>query len=225
MKKVRSVLLGTIGFLIVLGLMTGCYKPAAPDVTPTPAGDIQTGEEMPDVMATAAANATLAAQAVEGTSEGATLPAETSTESAPTAVPTSPPASPTSEPATSVPATEPAPAATSPPPAEGGTHVVQQGENLFRIALRYGVTVEAIANANGIANPALINTGQTLTIPSGAQTSSPPTGATTYVVQAGDNLFRIALRYNMSHVHLAQHNNITNPSNISVGQVLNIPPH
>jgi len=219
MKKVRPVFLGMIGFLSVLILVTGCYKPAAPDVEPTSAtgaATAQAGEEMPDVMATAAANATLAAQAT-GEDEATPLPTETPTEPAPT-----PTASPIPEP-TAVP-TESAPTAT-PPPAAGGTHVVQPGENLFRIALRYGTTVEAIASANGIANPALINVGQTLTIPTGTQPSPPSPGATTYVVQSGDNLFRIALRYNMSHVYLAQYNNIANPSNIYVGQVLNIPPH
>ena len=48
-------------------------------------------------------------------------------------------------------------------------------------------------------------------------------GATTYVVQPGDNLFRIALRHNLSTQALAQANNITNPSIISVGQTLTIP--
>jgi LysM repeat protein len=220
MKKIRPILVGMIGFSFILVLMTGCYKPAAPDVVPTVvagatlAATVQAGEEMPDVMATAAANATLAVT-------------PTPTESTPAATePTPTPtlaASPTPEPATEVP-TEPTPTATS-PPATGGTHVVQQGENLFRIALRYGTTVEAISAANGIANPSLIKTGQTLTIPASDQTSAPSTGATTYVVQAGDNLFRIALRYNMSHVYLAQYNNIVNPSTIHVGQVLNIPPH
>jgi LysM repeat protein len=102
--------------------------------------------------------------------------------------------------------------------------VVQRGENLFRIALRYGTTVQAIASANGIANPALIYVGQRLTIPSsGAQ--PPPAGGTTYVVQRGDNLFRIALRYNLSYLYLAQYNGIANPARIYVGQVLRIPPH
>ena len=100
--------------------------------------------------------------------------------------------------------------------------MVQQGENLFRIALRYGTTAAAVASANGITNLTLIHPGQKLTIPGGVQ---PSTGATTYVVQAGDNLFRIALRYDMSHAYLAQYNNIANPSDIHVGQVLNIPPH
>jgi LysM repeat protein len=43
------------------------------------------------------------------------------------------------------------------------------------------------------------------------------------VVQPGDNLFRIALRYNMSYITLARYNNIANPSSIYVGQVIRIP--
>lgn len=45
-------------------------------------------------------------------------------------------------------------------------HVVQSGENLFRIALRYNTSVAAIAAANNISDPSLIYVGQTLTIPS-----------------------------------------------------------
>jgi len=104
--------------------------------------------------------------------------------------------------------------------------VVQYGEHLYRIALRYGTTVEAISAANGIANPSLIYAGQSLVIPStGAQTSTTSAGETTYVVQPGENLFRIALRYNMGYLYLAQYNGITNPSSIYAGQVLRIPPH
>jgi hypothetical protein len=47
----------------------------------------------------------------------------------------------------------------------GKTHVVQAGENLFRIALRYGVALDAVAAANGLANPYLIHVGQQLVIP------------------------------------------------------------
>jgi len=102
--------------------------------------------------------------------------------------------------------------------------VIQWGENLIRIALRYGTTVEAIASANGIANRARIYAGQVLIIPSpGGQPPSLPTGETTCVVQPGDNLFRIALRYNMDYLYLAQYNRIANPSRIYVGQVLRIP--
>lgn len=45
------------------------------------------------------------------------------------------------------------------------THTVQTGETLFRIAQQYGVTLDALAAANQIANPGLIHAGQLLTIP------------------------------------------------------------
>jgi LysM repeat protein len=45
------------------------------------------------------------------------------------------------------------------------THVVLYGENLFRISLRYGTTMAAVATANGITNYALIYAGQILRIP------------------------------------------------------------
>jgi len=47
----------------------------------------------------------------------------------------------------------------------GVVHLVQPGENLFRISLRYGTTMSAIANANGIVNIHRIYAGQQLFIP------------------------------------------------------------
>ncbi len=50
--------------------------------------------------------------------------------------------------------------------AQGGTtHTVQAGENLFRIALQYNTSVDALAMANGITNAATIYSGQVLIIP------------------------------------------------------------
>lgn len=53
------------------------------------------------------------------------------------------------------------------PPTSGGgqTHTVQPGENLFRISLRYGKTVDEVAAYNGIANPHYIYPGQVIRIP------------------------------------------------------------
>jgi uncharacterized protein YraI len=45
------------------------------------------------------------------------------------------------------------------------THVVQPGENLFRISLNYGVNMYDVARLNGITNLALIYAGQVLLIP------------------------------------------------------------
>ena len=44
-------------------------------------------------------------------------------------------------------------------------HRVQRGENLTRIANRYGVTVNMIVQANNLTNPNVINVGQQLIIP------------------------------------------------------------
>jgi uncharacterized protein YraI len=52
-----------------------------------------------------------------------------------------------------------------PPPPTYRTHVVQPGENLFRIALRYGVNMYDVARLNGIYDLRLIYVGQTLLIP------------------------------------------------------------
>lgn len=45
-------------------------------------------------------------------------------------------------------------------------HVIQSGENLFRIAQRYGVSMEAIAQRNNIVDITRIFAGDTLCIPS-----------------------------------------------------------
>ncbi len=51
------------------------------------------------------------------------------------------------------------------PPATYRTHVVQPGENLFRISLNYGVNMYDVARLNGIVNLAQIYVGQVLLIP------------------------------------------------------------
>ncbi|HLA42061.1 MAG TPA: LysM peptidoglycan-binding domain-containing protein, partial [Aggregatilineales bacterium] len=45
------------------------------------------------------------------------------------------------------------------------THVVQPGENLYRIGLQYGFTAEQLALANGIVNPSQVYAGQVLVLP------------------------------------------------------------
>ena len=47
-------------------------------------------------------------------------------------------------------------------PQPGGTYIVQQGDTLSGIAAELGTTVEYLADANGIANPDLIYSGQTI---------------------------------------------------------------
>ncbi len=44
-------------------------------------------------------------------------------------------------------------------------HIVQAGENLFRIGLQYGFTFTELASYNGIANPHRLDVGQQIRIP------------------------------------------------------------
>ena len=107
----------------------------------------------------------------------------------------------------------------------GTSYTVKAGDTLYAIALRYGVTVQAIVNANGLTNANLIRVGQVLTIPGTGTPTTPttPTTGTRYTVKAGDTLYAIALRYGVTVQAIINANGITNANLIRVGQVLTIP--
>ncbi len=122
--------------------------------------------------------------------------------------------------------------------AQQQTHTVAPGENLYRISLKYNVSMSALASANSISNPNLIFVGQVLKIPAGGTTppptTTPPpagatptpppaTGQTTYTVARGDSLGRIAARFGTTFTAIAAANNLANPNLIYPGQVLKIP--
>jgi LysM repeat protein len=109
-------------------------------------------------------------------------------------------------------------------------HIVAPGENLFRISLRYNVTIAAIQSANNIPNPNRIFVGQQLVIPGATGAPPPQPGPqptpdaqpTVYVVVRGDTLSSIARRFNTTFQAIAAANGITNPNLIFVGQQLTI---
>lgn len=66
----------------------------------------------------------------------------------------------------------------------GSGHTVQPGENLGAIAARYGTSAQAIAKANGIANPNMVVAGTRLSIPASTSgTSVNTTGMTPITAQ------------------------------------------
>jgi len=107
-------------------------------------------------------------------------------------------------------------------PSESGpvVHIVRAGENLFRISLRYGTTVQAIMQANYLTSTT-IYIGQQLIIPG---SDVPPSGPSfTYVVKPGDTLSAIAWRFGTTVSAIAWMNGLVNPSLIYVGQHLQVP--
>lgn len=130
------------------------------------------------------------------------------------------------------PATTPAPPVTTGSASCPPTHTVAQGDTLYRIALTYGTTYQELATANSVTNPDQISVGQVLNIPScGGTVSTGGTttgtaasaGGRTHVVQPGENLFRIALQYDLLWTTLAAANGIDNPNTLVPGQTLQIP--
>jgi LysM repeat protein len=106
-------------------------------------------------------------------------------------------------------------------------HTVARGENLYRIGLQYGVSWLRLAQFNNISNPNRITVGQQIRIPGPGDPVPQPTPSphteTTYIVRAGDNLYRIGRIYGISWVQIAEANGLVNPNQIFVGQELKIP--
>jgi len=55
----------------------------------------------------------------------------------------------------------------SPPAAPAAPYVIRKGDTLWKISRKFGVSVTAIQEANGITDPGRISVGQKLTIPTG----------------------------------------------------------
>ncbi|MDZ4278465.1 MAG: LysM peptidoglycan-binding domain-containing protein [Dehalococcoidia bacterium] len=119
----------------------------------------------------------------------------------------------------------------------GEIYVVEAGDSLAAIAEQFGTTAEAIAEANGIADPTALEVGQELVIPGsdvlgeteepeGDEPDEAPGEGTTYVVQTGDTADGIAADFGITVEDLAAANNTTVDAlrELTVGVELVIPP-
>ena len=121
--------------------------------------------------------------------------------------------------------------------------IVNQGDTLFAIASRYGVSVEVLVRANNLPNANFVYSGQRLLIPDPLmrfadqpapnvpaspltnipQAQPVATNNVFYTVRPGDTLAGIAARYGVSVAAIAQANNLTNWNFVWYGQRLRIP--
>jgi murein DD-endopeptidase MepM/ murein hydrolase activator NlpD len=102
-------------------------------------------------------------------------------------------------------------------------HVVQRGDNLYRIALQYGTTTDELVRLNGLTNAASIQVGQRLLVPVDSERSVVE-AARTHVVRPGETLRSIAQLYNVTIEQLVQWNEIASAESIYVGQSLRLAP-
>jgi LysM repeat protein len=97
--------------------------------------------------------------------------------------------------------------------------VVQPGENLFRIGLKFDISGEAVAAANGISDPTQLSVGTMLIVP-----VAPPRGSLGYYVQPGDTLYAIATRFGVTVEEILAWSGIGAEYEVAVGQVLTVQP-
>jgi len=100
-------------------------------------------------------------------------------------------------------------------------YTVRSGDNLSAIAKKFGTTVEALMQANGLTNASTLQVGTRLII-----VQPPDYWATmayeTYEVQPGDTLYTIAARYKIAIAQIKEANGLTS-DRLNVGQKLRIP--
>lgn len=106
--------------------------------------------------------------------------------------------------------------------ATGGTGT---WSTMLSVNLPVGSTATIYAYATSPRDGSVVASDTTsVTFSSTNPTCNVRTDWATYVVQPGDNLFRIGLRYNTTVVTMAWANCLSNPGQIYVGQVLRVPP-
>ncbi|GMG97419.1 LysM peptidoglycan-binding domain-containing protein [Tepidimicrobium xylanilyticum] len=119
------------------------------------------------------------------------------------------------------------PGATTPPPPgtcpNGFFHVIRAGDTYFRLSQQYGVSVDAIIRANPGVDPNRLQIGQRICIPGGTPPLPPCINGFYYTIRAGDTIFALSQRFNVSVEAIIGANPGINPNNLQIGQTICIP--
>ncbi|MDV7739207.1 LysM peptidoglycan-binding domain-containing protein [Leuconostoc mesenteroides] len=106
--------------------------------------------------------------------------------------------------------------------ASADTVEVQSGDTLSKIAAANNTTVDALAKANGISNKDLILAGSSLEINATQEVSGLSEDGTSYTVQSGDTLSKIAEKTGVDVSVLSSLNSLSNTDLVLTGQELSL---
>ena len=134
----------------------------------------------------------------------------------------------------------------------GNTYTVQAGDNLIKIARKFGVKVNDLCEVNNISRSQILKVGQVLQIPGEKSasapaetvqpkevnasissvvqpastqpttTAAPASGTQNYTVQAGDSYWKLARRFNSSVEELMSMNGASSDK-LKIGQTIVVP--
>lgn len=99
-------------------------------------------------------------------------------------------------------------------------HVVQDGETVTSIALRYHLNSETLRRTNALDPYGIVTVGQRLVIPPADRVEA---GATTTAVGLGESLYEVAARYGVAMADLARSNGVLNPLDLPAGFEVVVP--
>ena len=108
---------------------------------------------------------------------------------------------------------------------KANTYIVQKGDSLYQIARKYGTTVDELKKTNNLSSNTL-NVGQVLNLPDKEQNIDKELNSdkekNIYIVQKGDSLYQIAIKFGTTVDELKKINNLST-NNLSIGQTLILP--
>jgi len=103
---------------------------------------------------------------------------------------------------------------------DGPVYVVQEGDTLWSIAMRFGVSLDELSAYNQITNADQVGVGARLVIPGFEGVSGE---LNTAEVGLGENLLSLSRKYQVGEEDLARLNHLTSPAELFVGRSLILP--
>jgi murein DD-endopeptidase MepM/ murein hydrolase activator NlpD len=103
---------------------------------------------------------------------------------------------------------------------DGPVYVVQAGDTLFNIALKFGVTIDSLIEVNQLIDPNQLNVGEQVIIPGLEGVKGV---LTTAEVGYGESLLSLSRRYRIPLPSLSRLNRVVSPKEIFVGSEVILP--